>query len=209
LLDTGATGGTVVANVRIALAQSEVDVAELRARERDLVARIGELQGRLDVAPQLEAELAGLTRDYQVLRNQYDGLLNRREQLNFEIDRKRQGRQLEFRIIEPPFSGQQPVAPDRPRLLLMVLLAALAAGAGAAFILHQLRPVFISGKAVYEELQIPVLGSVSMAWTPKARWRHRRTEAVFLGALVALVGGFGLLFVRLPEVTQLAQRLVS
>jgi polysaccharide chain length determinant protein (PEP-CTERM system associated) len=126
LLDTGATGGTVVANVRIALAQAEVNVAELRARERDLVERIGELQQLLDSAPQLEAELAGLTRDYQVLRSQYDGLLQRREQLNFEIDRKRQGRQLEFRIIEPPFSGQTPVAPDRPRLLLMVLVAALA-----------------------------------------------------------------------------------
>ena len=209
LLDTGATGGAVVANVRIALGQSEVDVAELRGRERDLAERIGELQGRLDVAPQLEAELAGLNRDYQVLSSQHDRLLERREELSFEIDRKRQGRQLEFRIIEPPFSGEEPVAPDRPKLLLMVLLAALAAGAALAFVMHQLRPVFISGKAVYEELQVPVLGTVSMAWTPKARWRRRRTEAVFVGALVMLVAGFGLLFVRLPEITQLAQRLVG
>jgi polysaccharide chain length determinant protein (PEP-CTERM system associated) len=209
LLDAGAVGLEVVSNVRIAMAQAEVQVTELRGRERDLMARIGELQERLDIAPQLEAELAGLTRDYQVLRSQYEGLLQRREQMNFEIDRKRQGKQLEFRIIEPPLALQQPVAPERARLLFLVLAAALGAGAALSFVLHQLRPVFISSQSIYQELQVPVLGSVSMAWTPKANWQRRRAEFAFLVALVALLGAFGGLFTRLPEVTALAQRLVG
>lgn len=209
LLEAGASGSEVVTNVRIALAQAEVQLTELRGRERDLMHRIGELQERLDVAPQLEAELAGLTRDYQVLRSQYETLLQRREQMNFEIDRKRQGKQLEFRIIEPPLAPQQPVAPERVRLLILVLMAALGVGAALSFLLHQLRPVFISGQAIYQDLQIPVLGSVSMAWTPKANGQRRRAEVAFLVALVALLGAFGGLLTRLPEVTVLAQRLVG
>jgi polysaccharide chain length determinant protein (PEP-CTERM system associated) len=209
LLDTGATGGTVVANVRIALAQAEVEVAELRGRERDLVERIGELQAKLDTAPQLEAELAGLTRDYEVLRSQYEGLLQRREELNFEIDRKRQGRQLDFRIIEPPFAGNEPVAPDRGRLLWVVLALALGVGAGLSYLLHQLRPVFISSNSVYQDLQIPVLGTVSMAWTPKANRKRRSAEMAFLGVLLVLVASFGVVFLRLPELTELAQRLMT
>jgi len=208
LLEAGGDGA-VVANVRIALSQAEVEVAELRGRERDLQQRIAQLQERLDVAPQLEAELAGLTRDYQVLRGQYESLLQRREQMNFEIDRKRQGRQLEFRIIEPPFAQNQPVAPERGRLLLLVLAAALGAGAGLSYLLHQLKPVFISSNAVYQDLQIPVLGAVSMAWTPRARWRRRRAELAFLVVLLVLVAGFGVLFTRLPAATELAQRLLS
>ena len=209
LLSAGGAGGAVVANVRIALGRAEVEVTELRSREGDLMRRIGELQERLDIAPQLEAELAGLTRDYDVLRSQYEGLLQRREQMSFEIERKRQGRQLEFRIIEPPFAQQRPVAPDRPMLLVTVLAAALAVGAGLSFLLHLLKPVFISSSAIYQELQIPVLGAVSMAWTPKATRRRRSAELAFIGVLLVLVGGFGLLFVRLPEVTELAQRLLS
>jgi polysaccharide chain length determinant protein (PEP-CTERM system associated) len=209
LLDTGATGGEVIANVRIALAQAEVQVTELRSRERDLMARVGELQTKLDVAPQLEAELAGLTRDYQVLRTQYDTLLQRREQMSFEIDRKRQGKQLEFRIIEPPFAAQQPVAPDRPRLLIMVLVAALAVGGGLAYLLHMLRPVFISGQAIYEELQIPVLGAVSMAWTRRASIARRRAEVLFAAGMLLLFGVFGLVFSRLPDMAALAQRLLA
>ena len=209
LLDSGGAGGEVVANVRIALSQAEVMVAELRSRERDLMVRIGELQGKLDVAPQLEAELAGLTRDYQVLRSQYENLLQRREQMSFEIDRKRQGKQLEFRIIEPPFAANRPVAPERGRLLLMVLVVALGAGAGLSYVMHMLRPVFISGHAVYEELQIPVLGAVSMAWTRPANWARRRAEVMFVVALLALFGVFAAVFARLPDMTALAQRFLA
>jgi polysaccharide chain length determinant protein (PEP-CTERM system associated) len=77
----GAAGGTgaVVENVRIALTQAEIEVTELRGRERDLEQRIAELQERVEIAPQLEAELAGLNRDHAVLRSQYESLLERRE----------------------------------------------------------------------------------------------------------------------------------
>jgi polysaccharide chain length determinant protein (PEP-CTERM system associated) len=206
LLGSGGAGGAVVENVRIAMSQVEIEITELRGRERDLRQRIAEQQQRVDIAPQLEAELAGLNRDHAVLRNQYENLLQRRELLSFDIDRKRQGRQLEFRIIEPPLAPQSPVAPDRFRLMLMVLAAALAAGGGVAFVLHQMKPVFVTGEMVYQQLGIPVLGAVSMAWTTRATWRRRRAEVLFGVGLVALLGIFGVVFAALPQMTALAQQ---
>ena len=206
LLGAGGAGGAVVENVRIALSQVEIEITELRGRERTLEQRINELQDRVEIAPQLEAELAGLNRDHAVLRNQYESLLQRRELLSFDIDRKRQGRQLEFRIIEPPLAPQAPVAPDRWRLMLMVLAASLAAGGGLAFLLHQMRPVFVSGDMVYQQLGIPVLGTVSMAWTQRAVWKRRSAEAVFAVGLLALLGIFGIVFLAMPAMTALAQR---
>ena len=209
LLGAGGAGGAVVENVRIALAQADIEITELRGRERDLLQRIDELAARVDIAPQLEAELAGLNRDHAVLRGQYENLLQRRELLNFDIDRKRQGRQLEFRIIEPPFAQQDPVAPDRFGLMLMVLVAALGAGAGLAAGLHVLRPVFVSADMVYEQLGIPVLGSVSMAWTRRAMWGRVRAEVVFAIGMVAFLGVFGVAFVAMPQLAVLAQRMLA
>jgi polysaccharide chain length determinant protein (PEP-CTERM system associated) len=209
LLGTPGAGATVVDNVRIALAQTEIEITELRGREADLLRRIEEMQQRVEIAPQLEAELAGLNRDHTVLRGQYEGLLQRRELLRFDIERKRQGRQLEFRIIEPPFASPEPVAPDRFRLLLMVFGLSLAAGGGLAYGIHQLRPVFVNSEAVYQQLGIPVLGTVSMAWTRRANWQRRSAEAVFVLGLVALIGVFGIVFVTLPEMAALAQRLLA
>lgn len=208
LLSSGASGAAVE-NVRIALTQAEIDVTELSGRQRDLEQRIGELQSRVEIAPQLEAELAGLNRDHTVLRNQYESLLQRREVLSFDIDRKRQGRQLEFRIIEPPRALGGPVKPERLLLMLMVLGGSLGAGGALAFVLHKVKPTFVTGEMVYQQLGIPVLGAVSMAWTSRATWARRRAELAFMIGLVALLGVFGTVFVLLPELPALVRQLIA
>jgi polysaccharide chain length determinant protein (PEP-CTERM system associated) len=200
-------GDAVVENVRIALTAAEVEVTELQARERDLEQRIGELQQKIDVAPQLEAEYAGLIRDHEVLQNQYEGLLQRREQLSFDIDRKRQGRQLEFRVIEPPLAPGIPVAPNRLMLLVVALFGALGAGGAAAYLLHSLKPVYVSADAIYEELQLPVLGAVSMAWTARAQRQRRGAEAAFAFGIAVLVGVFGVVIVAMPWAVDMVQGL--
>ena len=206
LVGLGSAGDAVVENVRIAMSRAEIEATELTGRERDLLHRIGELQQRMDIAPQLEAELAGLNRDHAVLLSHYEDLLKRREHLSFDIDRKRQGRQLEFRIIEPPLAPLLPVRPNRYLLAAAVLIAALAAGAGLAFVLHQIRPVFATGDMVYEQLGIPVLGVVSMAWTQRATWALRRAEAMFALGIVSLLAAFLVAFAAMPQLAAMVQR---
>jgi len=166
-------------------------------------------QEKVEIAPQLEAELAGLNRDNTVLREQYESLLERRELLSFDIDRKRQGRQIEFRIIEPPMAPEFPVEPNRRMLMLVALVAALGAGAGLAFVLHQLRPVFITGRMVYQQLGIPVLGNVSMAWTGRAIAERRRAEWLFGVGIGLLVCLFTVLFTVSPRLSILVQQVMS
>lgn len=208
LVGSGATGA-VVENVSIALTQAEIDVNELSGRQRSLEQRIAELQEKVEIAPQLEAELAGLNRDNTVLRNQYESLLERRELLSFDIDRKRQGRQLEFRIIEPPLAPEFPVEPNRQLMMLLALFAALGAGGCVAFVLHQMKPVFITGEMVYQQLGIPVLGAVSMAWTGRATWQRRSAELFFGLGILLLVGVFGVVLVTLTDLSVLTQKLLA
>jgi len=203
------TSVAVLENFSIALTEAEIQVNELSGRQRDLQERIAELQAKVEIAPQLEAELAGLNRDNTVLREQYESLLERRELLSFDIDRKRQGRQIEFNIIEPPMAPEFAVEPNRRVLLLLALVAALGAGAGLAFVMHQLRPVFITGKMIYQDLGIPVLGSVSMTWTRNATLERRRTELLFGIGLLLLLCVFGVIFITLSDVSALAREAIA
>jgi len=77
-----------------------------------------------------------------------------------------------------PTGSNQPISPDRIRLILVVLLGGLAAGIGVAYLMHQLRPVFVSARQLTELTQLPVLGVVSMTWLErhKAQARARRTS---------------------------------
>lgn len=209
LMGVSGGGAKVVENVQIALSQAGIEVTELVGRERDLAQRIDELQQRVDVAPQLEAELAGLNRDHAVLLSQYESLLERRERLSFDIDRKRQGRQLEFRIIEPPMAPISPVGPNRILFLSILLALAMAAGAGAAVLLHRLRPAFANEDMVYQQLGVPVLGTVSMAWTQRALWARRRSEALFFIGVLCYLGIFGAVVATMPHMVSLFEQLLA
>lgn len=208
-LNSSSASGVVLENFSIALTEAEIQVNQLTGRQRDLRQRITELQEKVETAPQLEAELAGLNRDNTVLREQYESLLERRELLSFQIDRKRQGRQIEFNIIEPPMAPEFPVDPNRHMLLLLALLAALGTGAGLAFVLHQLRPVFITGRMVYQELGIPVLGSASMTWTNHAVLERRRAELMFVAGLLLLLCVFGVTFLILSDLSMFTRQALS
>jgi hypothetical protein len=93
--------------------------------------------------------------------------------------------------------------------MLMVLVASLAAGGGLAFVLHQLKPVFVTGDMVYQQLGIPVLGTVSMAWTTRASVARRSAEMVFGLGLVVLLGVFGIVFVAMPRMATFVQQLLA
>jgi len=208
-LRVSGSSGAMLENFSIALTEAEIEVNELSGRRRDLQQRINELQEKVETAPQLEAELAGLNRDNTVLREQYESLLERRELLSFDIDRKRQGRQIEFNIIEPPMAPEFPVEPNRSRLLMLALAAAIFAGAGLAFVLHQLKPVFINGNMIYRELGIPVLGSASMIWTNQATWERWRAELLFGAGLALLICLYGVVFILLPELSSVARQALA
>jgi type II secretory pathway component PulF len=72
-------------------------------------------------------------------------------------------------------------APNRPLLVSLVLLAALAGGAAFAFMLSQVRPTFSDERRLREVCGLPVFGTVVMAWT-QAQLR-RRTKGLIALAL--------------------------
>ena len=79
--------------------------------------------------PEVEAELAQLTRDYDVLRARYGEMLQQFETAKLS-DAVGQRDQVEFSVLDPPAALAQPVAP--PRLLLLLGVLVLGLGAGGA-----------------------------------------------------------------------------
>ena len=207
----GVSGATnpVFQQAQIALNDAEVEIAGLSGQLAMQTQRVAEMQRLQETMPQVEAQLQGLTRDYDVTRTNYDELVKRLETAKLSGAVVDTGEDVAFRIIDPPLAPQVPVAPNRPLLLVGVLLAALAAGGGLAYLLHLLNPVFTARDEVYKDLQVPVLGSVSMAWTPeqlRAQAASHRSLALAVLALVAV--GVGIFLVQRPLI-EAVQRLLA
>src|SRR5690606_6258625 len=148
-----------------------------------------DLRRLLDTAPEVEAEYTRLTRDYDVTRAQYNALLERLERARLSQDAEQTG-VVKFNIVDPPAVGFSPVFPHRPLFIVAVFMLAVGAGCALAYLMHLLKPVFPSARALAEATGLTVLGSVSRTWMDEQRAQVR-------GSLLRYSAASGLLFVLL------------
>ena len=172
------------------LASSEVQVASLRARVGEYEARLGRARELMKKAPQIEAELAQLNRNYDINKKHYNDLVARRESASLSGDLDSAAGVADFRLIDPPRASPNPVAPNRLLLLPLALLAALGAGLAVAFIASQLRAVFYDARSLRDAVGLPLLGVVTLVMDDAAVRREKSDLKKFLGASGGLVAIF-------------------
>ena len=185
------TSNPATQQIKLALAESEAAVAALRVRAGDLQGRVNQLRASATRVPQVEAELAQLNRDYEIIRRNYETMVGRRETASLSED-VGATRLANFRVIDPPRSSPKPVFPNRLALAPLLLLAGLVCGSAASFVVAQLLPTFNSAASLREATQRPVLGSVSVLMTPGLVRRGRQNAVAFGSATLGLVVIFGL-----------------
>ncbi len=182
---------SVQQQVKLALAEAEANVASLRVRLGDAQARLGTLRGQASRVPQVEAELAQLNRDYDVVRKTYENMVAKREKasLSEDVDATRSA---QFRVIDPPRTSPLPVFPNRLALAPVVLLFAIAMGVAASFALAQFAPTFDNARWLRHATQRPVLGSVSMVVNHQWQVRARQVNAAFASTVGGLLVAAGI-----------------
>ena len=184
------TSNNVSQQIKLALAESEAAVASLRVRATDLQGRVNQLRASATKVPQVEAEMAQLNRDYDIVRRNYEAMVGRREKASISEDVEAT-RLANFRVIDPPRSSPKPVFPNRLALAPLVLLLAMVVGAGASFMVSQLLPTYSSAAALRIATQRPVLGSVSILLTDELLRRGRANAVAFGSATLGLIILFG------------------
>lgn len=188
---SGASSNPVYQSIQLALNQADVEIATLRGELGQHRSKAEELRKRLDTAPQVEAQYAQLNRDYDVNKTQYTALLANYEKARLGEQADTAG-SVRFEVVQPPDAPFSPVFPLRGLFLAGVLAAALAVGAGAAYLISLLRPVVGSANSLSEFTGLPVLGVVSAAF-PERLHREARSDVLrFSGAVCGLLVVFAL-----------------
>lgn len=168
-----ASSNPVYQSIQTTLNAGDVEIAALRSQLADHQRNEAELRRLVDTAPEVEAEYARLTRDYTVTRTQYNSLLERLEKARLSGDAEQTG-SVKFNIVDPPSASFKPTFPNRPLFLFAVFVVGIGAGAGVAYVMHMLRPVFSTSRSLADMTGLPVLGSVTRSWVEKyqAQLRH-------------------------------------
>jgi polysaccharide chain length determinant protein (PEP-CTERM system associated) len=163
----------VYQRLRILLAEAEAQMASLRSQLGLKQEQLAQARAAASRVPQVEAELAQLNRDYDVIRKNYDLMVSRRESALIGVKLDESSQLAEFRVIDPPRASRWPAFPGRLHLALLAILVAPILGIAATLLADRMHPTLDDAKALRMLSGRPVLGTVSKLLTPAAQQRER------------------------------------
>jgi polysaccharide chain length determinant protein (PEP-CTERM system associated) len=184
----GGTPNPAYISIRSMQAEKQAAVSALAARKAQLSGDLGRLAAKQASDPGVAAEQAQLSRNYDVLKVQYDKLLADREDIRLRGDAQTETNAIKFRVIDPPSAPRVPAAPNRPLLLVAVLIVGIGGGVGVAFAKGQLRTSYPTAGRLERATGLPVIGAITETLTAAQRELRARKMRLFAGASGALVG---------------------
>ena len=171
--------------------QSQVDAARsemkfLEGQASGIEAQIKVVQERIVKAPEVEQAYKNLQRDYENLQAKYQQLKDKQIEARIAQNLEEEQMGERFSVTEPPQLPNTPAAPDRPKLLMLVLFAAFAAGGGLVILLESMDPALRGQSAVSEVLGVGPLVTIPLIETSQDFGGRRRRWLIRGGIAIAL-----------------------
>jgi polysaccharide chain length determinant protein (PEP-CTERM system associated) len=197
----------VYQDIQIALNQVKTEIAGLESEVEDQRRAVEDLQAKVEIMPQVAAELTQLQRGYEEARTLHAELVRRAQQES--LGSAAVSDDVNFTILQPPVADFIPSAPQRLLLLAVVLVVAIGAAGGFAFLVSQFRPVFSTTRELRAFAGLPVLGGVREVQNAGQELR-RKLQIVSIGlASVLLLIVYALGVVMRDEAAIWAQSLIA
>lgn len=184
---SGINNNPVYQELRILASRLETETASARVRVKAYQDRVQELEGRLNLIPELEAEFTALNRDYDVNKSKFEALLARRESAELSRRAEASEQNVQFNIIEPPRVPITPSGPNRGLLYSLVLIVGIACGVGVALLRSLISPVLTRASQLQSITGYPIFGVISHVHRAQILQVNRVHLAYFLALTGALV----------------------
>ncbi|WP_102797852.1 XrtA system polysaccharide chain length determinant [Bowmanella denitrificans] len=180
----------VYQQMKITVANLESEIASIQVRVENYQNNVNTLEEKINLIPELEAELTGLNRDYGITKAKYEELLQRRESAQLSRKAEATSDDVQFRVIDPPLLPTKPSGPARIALYSAVLIVGFGTGLGIAFLISQINPVVVNYRQLVEHFKTPVLGLVSHRNADKLNKQNRRRMLIFAMSSSVLMFSF-------------------
>ncbi|MFC3441115.1 XrtA system polysaccharide chain length determinant [Sphingobium rhizovicinum] len=184
----GSTPNPAYLSIKSMQADRAATVQALSTRKAQLQGDLNTMMSRQVNEPGVASEQEKIESDYAALKAQYDKLAADREEIRLRGDVKTETGSVQFRVIQPPSTPTAPSAPNRPLLLLGVLIVGIGAGVGVAFALGQLKGTFPTAARLEKAIGLPVAGSISQTVNAAQVAVERQRLKWFAGASAGLAG---------------------
>ena len=173
------------------------EIASLKKKKAQLKAKLAEYEKRLTETPQVERQYTALKREWENAVAKYQELKAKEMQARVaqQLETERKGER--FSLIDPPALPEEPIKPNRPAIVVLSLILAIASGLGYAAVAESLDTSIRGTKGVLAAVNtmplavIPYLESELEKRRRKvSRWRTATVMVTVAVAAVLLVHFF-------------------
>ncbi len=178
-----------IEGLKLRIAGSKRDVEIKQNELNQLQAEINRLNSKLQMIPSLQAAVQKIERDYLTLKKSYDDLLVQKNNVDMGVKFSNELSGNTFKLQDPAFLPQKPVAPQRWMLYPLSLLLGLASGLVIALAVEA-RSFFTiqDARDVEHYMHLPLLVTVPQIVTDNERRQRAMLRLVqFAGVLLLIL----------------------
>ena len=101
------------------------EMKRLSDQQKEISAQIATYQAKVDAIPTREQQLTDLTRDYEISKEQYRGLLAKKYSADMASDLEKKQKGERFTVLDPASAPGKPIRPKRRMLMIAATLGSL------------------------------------------------------------------------------------
>jgi succinoglycan biosynthesis transport protein ExoP len=132
-----------IAGLKAQIKAAQDEIASRTAEQQRILHEMDLYQGRIQQLPIREQEMAQLTRDYAMSKDNYKSLLDKQMAAAMALDMERRQQSERFTVLDRAKVPEKPIKPKRPMLYGAGMGGSLALGLLIGFLLELRRNVFL------------------------------------------------------------------
>ena len=174
----------------------DADIAKYKTEQQRLSKVVQSYATKLDAIPQTQQEIASLTRDYEISKAHYSGLLSRKMDAETAAQLEVRQKGEKFEVLDPAMTAERPSRPNRPLYDFGGAIAGLVLGLLCALATEFMGMSITDSQDVLEASGVNVLGIIPVILTQSDQMARRRRLVVAAASatFAALVIGAILVF---------------
>jgi len=176
----------IMATVEAKMSSTYSRIESLQEQKNELKARITEIETMIIQTPQVERALTTLTRDHENAKRKYDEI--RAKQMQAELSKSlEEDRKAErFVLLEPPVLPDEPIRPNRKKMMALGVVLSMAAGGGGIFLVEMIDGSIRGAASLAAVTKLQPLASIPYIVTTREARRRKRVKVMLLLVLVVL-----------------------
>jgi uncharacterized protein involved in exopolysaccharide biosynthesis len=166
--------------------QIAAQIARTQVRRRALEEERQRLEAAVIRNPEVEASLHALERELEQLHERYADVARRRAEARTGARLEANRQSERFEILEPALVPDDPVGPNRKKIVVFGAAASGGLALGAMLVLEMVRPSMRTSAQMVRQLEIRPVVAIPYVAAPG---ETRRRVAAWIGAVVLVAGG--------------------